>query len=171
MNGYEHLVLFRLDENQYALPMSMVERIARAVEITPLPKAPKTIIGVINVQGRIVPVVDVRKRFGLPQKKMHLGDHFIIGKTSTRTIAILVDNVYDIIETAKQDLVTTNQIQCEMEYMRGVVKLSDGILLVYDLEKLLSLDEEQALEQAMEHVAPEREKERSKGSSKKKRPV
>jgi len=154
MMGFDHFVLFKLDDMQFALPISAVERIARSVEITPLPKAPSIVLGVINVQGRVVPVVDIRKRFSLPAKKMQLSDHIVLGKTSRRSIAILVDSVLDIIETAKHDVVGNDQILSEMEYFQGVVKLKDGILLVHDLEKLLSLEEEQSLDKAMEQAEP-----------------
>jgi purine-binding chemotaxis protein CheW len=57
------LVVLTLDEQRYALHLSAVERIVRMVEITPLPKAPQIVLGVVNVQGRIVPIVNIRKRF------------------------------------------------------------------------------------------------------------
>jgi purine-binding chemotaxis protein CheW len=57
------LVVFAFDEQRYALHLSAVERIVRMVEITPLPKAPEIVLGVVNVQGRIVPIVNIRKRF------------------------------------------------------------------------------------------------------------
>ena len=59
----DQIVVFALDEPRYALPLSAVERVVRAVEITPLPKAPEIVLGVINMQGQVVPAVDIRKRF------------------------------------------------------------------------------------------------------------
>lgn len=171
MNGFAHLVLFNLDERRFALNMSAVERISRAVEITPLPKAPRDILGVINVQGRVVPVVDIRKRFNLPARDVKLSDHILIGKTSKRSIAILVDNVSDIIESSKRDIIEQDQILSDMEYIQGVVKLNDGILLVHDLEKLLTAEEEVALDQAIRKVDLKKGKERRKGNLKEKRPV
>jgi purine-binding chemotaxis protein CheW len=165
MNGTDHLVLFNLDDHRLALPMTAVERISRSVEITPLPKAPAAVLGVINVQGRVIPVVDIRKRFGLPVRSMHLSDHLIIARTSQRPLAILVDSVTDIIETGKQNLVLQDQILSGIEYLHGVLKLPDGMLLVNDLEKLLLSGEEQSLDQALRLADPKREKGRRKGNS------
>lgn len=64
----EALVVFRLDERRYALPLSVVERVIRAVEVTPLPKAPPIVLGAIDVQGRVVPVLNVRRRFLMPDR-------------------------------------------------------------------------------------------------------
>jgi purine-binding chemotaxis protein CheW len=169
MSGTDHLVLFNLDDHRLALPMAGVERISRSVEITPLPKAPSSVLGIINVQGRVVPVVDIRKKFGLPARPMHLSDHFIIAKTSKRPLALLVDTVTDIIETGKQNLVSQDQIFSEIEYLHGVLKLPDGMLLVNDLEKFLTSDEEESLEQALaqavKQTGQKKEKGRRKGNS------
>jgi purine-binding chemotaxis protein CheW len=74
MNRFFPLVVFTLDARRYAVPLSTVERIIRAVEITPLPQAPEIVLGVINVQGRIIPVVNTRKRFRLPECDIRLSD-------------------------------------------------------------------------------------------------
>lgn len=78
MNDTTQLVAFTLDNCKFALPLPQVERIVNVVEITPLPKAPEAVIGVVNVQGRIIPVVDIRKRFRLPKREMNLNNKFIL---------------------------------------------------------------------------------------------
>lgn len=67
-------VTFDLDDHHYALPLTAVERVIRAIEITPLPKAPLIVRGIVNVEGRIVPVVSVRKRFRLPNREIEPRD-------------------------------------------------------------------------------------------------
>src|SRR5277367_233894 len=69
-----HLVVFDLEEQRYALRLSAVEQVVRAVEITPLPKAPEIIRGVVNVHGRVVPVYHIRARFRLPEREIDLSD-------------------------------------------------------------------------------------------------
>jgi len=165
MNISEHIILFQVDDLRFALPIEAVERISRIVEITPLPKAPKVVIGVIDVQGRVIPVVDIRKRFNLTERKMRLTDHIVICNTSKRTVAILVDSVSDIVETDQQNRIAREEILSEMEYLKGVVRTQDGILLVQDLEKLLSFEEEKELERAVEQASSKREKGRRKGKS------
>src|SRR3712207_6774571 len=102
MNNSRRYVVFTLDEHGYALPLSFVERIVRAVEVTPLPKAPEIVLGVINVQGRVIPVVNIRKRFRLPEREIELSDQFIIARTAKRTIALVVDAVGGVAETLGQ---------------------------------------------------------------------
>ena len=144
-----HIVLFTLDEPRYALPLSAVERVVRAVEITPLPKAPEIVLGAIDAQGRVIPVVDVRKRFRLPAREMNVDDRFIIARTSRRLVALAVDSVIGIRTLADGEVVSAEQALPFAEYLRGVAKMEDGIVLIYDLEQFLSLDEERVLDAAL----------------------
>ncbi len=156
MSDTDHLVLFSLDNMQFGLRLASVERVARAVDVTPLPNAPPVVLGMINIQGRIIPVVNIRKRFGLPEKKVALQDHILVGKTAKRTIALIVDNVLDIIESSKNDVVLQKDILDGMEFIEGVAKLKDGMLLIHDLDRLFSLEEDHALDQAMERAATQK---------------
>jgi purine-binding chemotaxis protein CheW len=78
MNHLSQLVVFRLDNQRYALPLPTVERIVRAVEVTALPKAPSIVLGIVDVAGRVCPVLNVRQRFGLPDKEIRSADQFLI---------------------------------------------------------------------------------------------
>ena len=145
-----HLLIFTLDDQRYALHLSAVDRTARMVEITPVPKAPGIVLGVITVQGRIVPVLNIRRRFGLAERKPGLGDHLIIARTAKRTVALAVDGVHDVIERPAGEIIPPSAIVPGMEQVEGVVKLEDGLVFIHDLGGFLSLDEEQALEAAIE---------------------
>ncbi len=152
METLSQLLVFTLDEYRYALHLSAVERVFRAVEITPLPKAPEIVSGVVNIQGRIVPVFDVRKRFRLPEREMDLSDWLILARTPRRSVALLVDSVRGVIESPKQDVVASQNFLPRVEYLEGVVKLQDGIVLIHDIDTFLSLDEEETLSGAMENM-------------------
>ncbi len=149
MSDTNQLLIFTLDDYLYAVSLSCVEKVTRLVEVTPLPKAPEIVAGVINLRGRVVPVLDVRARFGLPQRAMRLGDQLIIARTSRRTVAIVVDGAGDVVECPAHDAVTAKEIVPGMEYVTGVVKLPDGMLFIHDLDEFLSLEEEETLEAAM----------------------
>ena len=146
------VVVFVLDGQRYALYLSAVERIARVVEITPLPKAPGVVLGVINVGGRIIPVVDIRKRFGLPAREINLSDQLVIASTSRRRVALVVDSVIGVKEDSVASMVAAEQILPRMEYVKGVVKLEDGMILIHDLNTFLSLEEETALDSALQET-------------------
>ena len=143
-------VIFTLDEQRYALHLSAVERIVRAVEVTPLPRAPEIVLGIINMQGRIIPAVNIRRRFHLPEREIDLSDQLIIAHTAKRTVALVVDEVVDVIEHARHEVVPTQQVLPGVKYVEGVVKLEDGMVLIHDLDKFLSLEEEKVLDKALE---------------------
>ena len=143
------LVVFRLDDWRCALRLATVERIFPAVEMVALPKAPEIVQGVIEVQGRVVAVVNVRKRFHLPQRDMSLSDHLILARTSTRAVGLVVDGVLGVVEPSAEEMTPADKILSKLEFMEGVVKLDDGLVFIHNLDTFLSLEEEKALEQAM----------------------
>ncbi len=149
------LVVFSLDERSFALHLSVVERVHRVVEVTPLPKAPQIVLGVINVQGRIIPVFDVRGRFGLPARSIRLSDQLLVANTSRRAVALLVDSVQGVRERLPEETVGADEILPSVEYVEGVVKLKDGMVFIHNLDTFLSLHEELALEAAMSPSAQE----------------
>lgn len=149
MNYSHRHVLFTLDGYRYALPLSAVKRITRVVEVTPLPKAPEIILGVINMQGRVIPVVNVRKRFRLPEREIELSDQLVIAHTGKRTVALVADAVGGVVECSEREMISPKEILPQMEYVDGVMKLEDGLTLVHDLDNFLSLEEEERLDDVM----------------------
>lgn len=149
MKQSNQYVVFTLDGQRYALYLSAVERIIRVVEITPLPKAPEIVLGIINIGGQIIPAVNIRKRFRLPERELNLSDILIIAETPRRTVALMADDVSGVIEGPEQNVTEAKEILPRMEYVKGVVKLKDGMILINDLDKFLSLEEEKALDDAM----------------------
>jgi purine-binding chemotaxis protein CheW len=163
------LVLFTLDGQTFALELASVYRVVRALEVTPLPNAPAVILGVVNVQGEIASVVSLRHRFRLPKREITPSDQFILvssttsadlpipGPTqsatqspaNTRTLALVVDSVAGIITVQKESIAVGEEIVPSLEYVQGVAKLADGLILIHNLERCLSLHEEQMLDNAL----------------------
>ncbi len=146
----DQYAVFILDGRSYALHLSAVDRVVRMVDIIPLIKAPDIVLGVINIQGRVIPVINMRRRFGLPEREIALTDQLIVAHTARRPVALVADTVTDIVECSEQDLVTAESILPEVEYVEGVVKLKDGLILIHDLDEFLSLEEENSLDLALE---------------------
>lgn len=142
-------VPFTLDERRFALPLETVERVLPVIEITLLPKAPRIIDGVVEFDGRVIPVVNTRRRFSLAEKETSLADRIIIARTSRRTVALIADSVSEVGGCEGADLVTPSDISPGLEYVKGVARLADGILIINDLDSFLSLDEEAALDKAL----------------------
>ena len=149
-SGANEIVAFTLVGRRYGLPLSAVERIVRAVDITLLPKAPDIVLGVVNVQGRVIPVINVRRRFHLPEREIALTDQMVIARTTRRSVALVVDSVTGVLEYSDQEAVVSQDVVPELQYIEGVVKLDDGLILVHNLDKFLSLEEETVLDRALE---------------------
>jgi len=145
----DQIVVFTLDELLYALPLPAVVKVIHAIEIRHLPKAPEIISGIINVKGQIIPVVDIRKRFGLAASEIDPDDRLIIADTGKRQVAILVDAVTGIKDLAPGQQKQSKETLPFAEHLRGVAKVDDELILIYDLEQFLSLDEEKQLEHAL----------------------
>ena len=143
------ILVFTLDDTRYALPLSSVERAVRAVEITPLPKAPRIVMGVINLQGEIIAVIDIRGRLRLPARELDLDDRFLIVRTPGRRLALVVDSLEGIHHLDRKQVASVDETLSLAPHLRGVAKLADGMALIYDLDQFLSLAEEAKLDEAM----------------------
>ncbi len=151
----DKLLVFTLDDHSYALPIFQVRRAIRVVEWTPVPQAPEMILGVINLSGEIIPVFNIRKRFGLPDREVQLSDQLIIAQTVRRAVALLVDQVESLREEEKHKRIEIQKVIPDLQYIEGIVKLENGLILIHNLESFLSLEEEKALDQSLENVSRE----------------
>ena len=143
------IVIFTLGEPRCALPLARVEKVVRAVEISPLPGAPEIILGVINVAGTLIPVIDVRRRFRFAERELSIDDRYIIARTASRLVALVVDSVDAISEITAEEMVLAERCQPFAEHLKGVAKIKGNLIMIYDLDQFLSLDEEQALSSAI----------------------
>lgn len=153
MSALTQFVVFRLDEQRYALALAVVERIVRAVEVTRLAHAPSIVLGVIDVEGRVLPVLDIRRRFLLPEREISPTDQFLIAQTARRTVVLAVDEAQGVIERPDNEIIGSAQIVPGLDQIQGVVQLDDGLVLIHDLEKFLFLDEARGLDEAMSQEA------------------
>jgi len=147
-------VVFCLDEGRYALPLAAVDRIVRAVYVTPLPRAPDIVLGAIDVQGRVLPVFNLRRRFGLPERTLRPADHFLIAHTAQRTVALVIDAALGVFENATTAVSEAADVARDLDHIGGVIQLDDGLVLIHDLEHFLSSDEARVLDEAMSQQTP-----------------
>lgn len=143
------IVLFNLDESKFALSLNEVERVVPIVEITQLPKAPDIVIGIVNFHEEIIPVVNIRKRFNMPIREVELDDQLIIARTTKRLVALVVDSVTGVHELNNSQQADIKELFKYTEYIKGIAKVDDGIVLINDLESFLSLDEQQLIDTAL----------------------
>jgi purine-binding chemotaxis protein CheW len=147
------LVVFALDDQRYGLPLARVQRALRVVALTPLPQAPPIVLGIVDLAGAVIPVIDMRRRFNHPSRDLRLSDQLIVAATGTRTVALLVDDTEGVVEVSAEDVVPAGEILPTLEHLDGVVKLENGLVLIHDLERLLSLEEETAIDRALSAAA------------------
>lgn len=144
------LVIFRLGAQGYGLPLAVVERIVPAVEVTPLPGAPATVLGVIDVGGCVLPVLNLRWRFLLPDRKISPSDQFLIAKTAHQRVALVIERAWGVVEHMEAEITGSARILPGLELIQGVVRLEDGLVLIHDLDKFLSVEDSHTLGEAME---------------------
>jgi len=144
------LVTFRLDDRRYALALAKVERVLPMVDIAPFPKAPDIVSGVFDLHGELVPVLNVRRRFRLPDRAPTSRDQLIIAQTRGRRVALAVDAVEGVIERPAGERVDAETIAPGLEYLQGVTRLDPhGLVFIHDLDTFLSLDEQRTLTEVL----------------------
>lgn len=135
------LVTFRLACQRYALPLECVERVVRMVAITTVPEAPPEVLGLIDVQGEVIPVLDIRYRLRLARQPPRVDDRLVIVRVARRAIAFAVDEACTVL-TVPANLVESPPPAVESaKPLSAVIRRADGLLLVLDETRLLLPDE------------------------------
>jgi purine-binding chemotaxis protein CheW len=150
----DQLLAFEIDGYKFGLHLQSVQRVVQAVEIKPVPDLPQTIIGLINVHGTIVPVLNTRKRLGLPERPLALSDYFVIASADRQPLALIVDSIQGVINYSGNQLISLDDVLPEKTPV-NVLRIVDGILLVYNPEKSLEPKEWSALGIALEQARGE----------------
>jgi len=136
-------VTFTLEEETYGINVMQVQEVLREIEVAPVPGAPHYVLGIINLRGNVVSVIDARTRFGLPTRESDDYTRIIVIEVQHQIIGILVDSVAEVVD------IDTNEIDKApnvgnadtAKYIDGVVSRGDKLLILVDLNKLLSEEE------------------------------
>jgi purine-binding chemotaxis protein CheW len=147
----KEILVFALADQRYALWVKDVREVLRAVAIVPLPRAPRLVEGVIDLRGRLVPVLDLRGHLGLPSKPLEPSDHLIVSAPGGKLAAIRVDRALDLVAIDPGELGTD---AFHGDYLAGVARLPDGLTIIHDLATFLNADERAALDSALAAGAP-----------------
>lgn len=137
------LVTFRLANEEYGLPITKVQEINRLVPVTKLPQTPSFMEGIINLRGRIIPVIDLRKRFGMAITAHDEDTRIIIVEIKGQIVGATVDAVREVVrlDTANIEPPPTN-VAVDSQYIDGVGKIDDRLIILLDLDKVLTDQEE-----------------------------
>ena len=137
------LVTFRLKDESYGINVMQVQEVLRVTDIAPVPGAPHYVLGIINLRGNVVTVIDTRMRFGLPQTEMDDLSRIIVIESEAQVVGILVDSVAEVADLRLSEIDSAPNVGNEesSRYIQGVASRDNNLLIVVDLNKLLSEEE------------------------------
>lgn len=136
-------VTFRLGDEEYGIDVMQVQEVLPPSEIAPVPGAPSFVLGIINLRGKVVTVIDTRLRFGLEQREADNKSRIIVMEVGESVAGILVDGVDEVASVRADEIETAPNVANEesARYIHGVVSRDDGLLILVDASKLLTEDE------------------------------
>ena len=148
------LVVFDLAGEVYGVNIETVREIIRMQEVTYVPDAPNYVEGVINLRGRVIPVVDLRKRFSLAVTDATAESRVVVVDTGGEDIGVIVDAVTEVLRIAEESVEPTSSLVTTEDsyYIEGIAKVGDRLLILLDIDRALA-DEAQDLRQTAEAVA------------------
>ena len=166
-DGEEHqLVVFNLGDEAFGVDIAQVREIIKMAEITRVPNSPEFVDGIINLRGQITTIMDLRKRMGMKMSEADDQTRIIVVEASGSTLGMIVDSVREVLRISGKDIDPPSATSTHAEYIQGVGKLDDSLLILLDLNKVLSDDEIVQIEELQqEKTAPQAQKAKKKTSS------
>ncbi|NCO35341.1 MAG: chemotaxis protein CheW [Armatimonadetes bacterium CG2_30_59_28] len=140
------LVVFRLADEEFAVEVGQVQEIVEMLAITRLPRAPHFIKGIINLRGKILPVIDLRERLGLPEQCTE-AQRIVITRLEDQSVGMIVDAVTEVLRIPQATIEPPPQMVSDVSgaYLRGIGRLDGRLLILMDLTKVLSTEDAEAL--------------------------
>ena len=138
-----HLVGFRIGRETFGVPISLVHEIVRVPEITAVPEAPAYVEGVINLRGKIVSIVDLRKRFGEKDIVQNKKNRILVVEVEKKMVGLIVDAASEVLRMSSDDVDNPPNVfeEGELNYVTGVGKLKDRLIILVELHKILQKGE------------------------------
>jgi purine-binding chemotaxis protein CheW len=147
-DGESQLVVFTLEKEEFACNIEDVREVLKMVRVTPLPRSLDFVEGVINLRGEVIPVIDLRKRFGLAEVERNDESRIIIVEVESRMVGLIVDSVSEVIRIQNSDIQDSpDQVAGKhTELIVGVGKVSGRLLIILNLEQILTSEEQIAID-------------------------
>ncbi|GAB1408871.1 chemotaxis protein CheW [Desulfovibrionales bacterium] len=141
------LVTFSIGDEEFGVEILKVQEIIRMLEITKVPKAPAFVEGVINLRGKVIPILDLRKRFGLSARNHDKNTRIIVIEINSMIVGFVVDSVSEVLRLPASTVEPPPPVVSglDSDYISGVGKLEDRLLIMLDLNRLLSSEEREKL--------------------------
>jgi purine-binding chemotaxis protein CheW len=144
-----HVVTFALGGEEYGVEIAQVQEINRMVTITAVPRTPEFVEGVINLRGRLIPIVDLRSRFGMERSERDKQTRIVVTEIANRRVGMVVDSVSEVLRIPVEKIEAAPELvsSAETQYIRGVGSVGDRLIILIDLGTVVSNAEKQQLEQ------------------------
>ncbi|HOJ42752.1 MAG TPA: chemotaxis protein CheW [Syntrophorhabdaceae bacterium] len=146
--GIRQLVTFKIEDDEFGVDILKVQEINRMMSITRIPNAPDFVEGVINLRGKIIPIVDLRKKLGFPGKEYDKSTRIIVVELEGIVLGFIVDSVSEVLRIPSSTIEPPPSIirGIESEFIEGVGKLEDRLLILLELKKIFTGSEQKSLE-------------------------
>lgn len=137
------VVVFKIDDDEYATSVEQVERILENETITKIPDSPEFLVGVINYQGRIIPIIDLKKRFNLNSKSVNQNSKIILAKDTKGDIGLIIDSVSQIVDISSDSISEPPDVISGIikKYIKAIIKLDKKIIIYINLSEILEFSE------------------------------
>ncbi len=147
-----HIVGFRIGKETFGVPIALVHEIVRVPEITAVPEAPSCVEGVINLRGRIISVVDLRKRFGEKEISRNKKNRILVAEVDGKLVGLVVDSASEVLKIPAAEIDKPPQVyeENELNYVTGVGKLNGRLIILVDLTRILKPGELRRLDRFAE---------------------
>jgi purine-binding chemotaxis protein CheW len=137
----QRAVAFFLGGQRYALPLERVNEIQQIVAFSEVPEGRSSVVGMVNLRGSVIPAIDMRSLVGLDSQEYTLETPMIITQTQGQTVALIVDEVQDVLELPQGCLQEAPPLHALASKMIGVCRMPDGLMNLLDIDRLLSVDQ------------------------------
>lgn len=157
------LVVFSIGNEEFGVEIGQVREIVRLVQITYLPKAPVFIEGVVNLRGQVLAIIDLAKRLGIESHPRTESTRIIVVEVENNTVGMIVDSVSEVLRLSAEDVDEVPMLvdtEVPEHYIRGVGKLTDRLLVLLDLNRILTSEEAKSVEHQVKAVSGENNKEK-----------
>src|SRR5919198_4274220 len=148
--GEQQLVVFQLGAELYGVEIARVHEIIRLQAVTRVPRAPAFVEGVINLRGKVIPVVDLRRRFGLPMAEHTRSSRIVVLEIGDQVVGFIVDGVSEVLRVNTSTVEPPSPVVAgiDSEYLNGIAKVDEQLIILLDLDRVLAREERRALDAA-----------------------
>ena len=147
MADYKQYVNLLLNNEKYGIDIMDIEEILRMLDITKVPKAPNFVEGIINIRGKVIPIVDLRKKMGIPANEYTNSTRIIVVSLKGKKVGFIVDHVEEVLRVDSDlvDKAPTASTSVDNSYIKGVARLQSGMVIILDIHQIFGSSEANAL--------------------------